>query len=285
MRIAITGARGRVGHAIGEMALKQGHSVVAIDRLATGEAPNPRSAPLPPLAGDVREIVANVTDFDALLEAFAGCDALVHMAAIPAPFYLPDDVVHYNNVVGSYNAMRAAVEQGIRKICQASSVNAIGLSFSREPHFDYFPIDEKHPAFEEEPYGLSKLVCEAQADSLARRYEDLRIASMRFHLVAVDRAFAANIFHKETTAQAKHLWGYTRFDAAADACLKALEAPFAGHEVFYIVGPDTTMEAPTLHLARKFFPDVPVRGDLSGHKSFFDSSKAERMLGWKHPLP
>jgi len=100
-----------------------------------------------------------------------------------------------------------------------------------------------------------------------------------------DRAFAANIFHEETAAQAKHLWAYTRFDAAADACLKSLDAPFVGHEVFYIAGPDTTMEAPTLDLARKFFPDVPVRGDLSGHKSFFDSSKAERMLGWKHPLP
>ena len=48
---------------------------------------------------------------------------MVHMAAIPAPFYLPDDVVHNNNVVGSYNAMRAAIEQGIRKICQASSVS------------------------------------------------------------------------------------------------------------------------------------------------------------------
>lgn len=285
MKIAITGARGRIGHAIAEMALQRGDSVVAIDRLATGEAPNPRTAPLPPLSGDVVEVVANVTDYDTLLPAFAGCDALVHMAAMPAPFYLPDEVVHNNNVIGSYNAMRAAVEQGIRKICQASSVNAIGLSFSREAHFDYFPIDEKHPPHEEEPYGLSKWICEAQADSFARRYEELRIASMRFHLVCVDRAFAANIFHEETAAQAKHLWAYTRYDAAADACLRSLDASYLGHEVFYIVGPDTTIDVPTPDLAREFFPNVPVRGDLSGYKSFFDSSKAERMLGWRHPLP
>ena len=37
-------------------------------------------------------------------------------------------------------------------------------------------------------------------------------------------------------------------------------------------------------LARKFFPNVPIRSDLSGNKSFFSSSKAERMLGWKHRL-
>jgi UDP-glucose 4-epimerase len=39
---------------------------------------------------------------------------------------------------------------------------------------------------------------------------------------------------------------------------------------------------PSLELKQKHYPDVPVRGDLSGHKSFFDSSKAERLLGWKH---
>jgi UDP-glucose 4-epimerase len=285
MKVAITGARGRIGHAIAEMALGQGHAVVAIDRVATGEAPNPKREPLPPLNGDVTEVIADTGDYEMLLQAFEGCDALVHMAAIPAPFYLPDDVVHNNNAVGSYNELRAAVEQGITRICQASSVNAIGLSFSRAPQFDYFPLDEKHPPHNEEPYGLSKWICEAQADSFARRYEQLRIASMRFHLVAPDRAFAAKIFSEETAEQAKHLWAYTRFDAAADACLRSLEADFAGHEVFYIVAPDTTLATPTLELARRFFPEVPVRGDLSGNRSFFDSSKAERLLGWRHPLP
>jgi len=27
---------------------------------------------------------------------------------------------------------------------------------------------------------------------------------------------------------------------------------------------------------------VPVRGDLSSHRSFFDCRKAERLLGWRH---
>ena len=37
-------------------------------------------------------------------------------------------------------------------------------------------------------------------------------------------------------------------------------------------------------LAAEHLPHVPITGDLSGHKSFFDSGKAERMLGWKHPV-
>ncbi len=282
MKIAVTGGRGRIGHAITEGALAKGHGVINIDRIAPGQPPAPNRDPFPVLSGDVTYVTADVDDYDALVEAFSGCEAVIHMAAIPAPFHHPDHVVHNNNVVGSYNALRAAVENRILRVCQASSVNAIGLSFSREPHFDYFPIDEKHPPYNEEPYGLSKWICEAQADSFARRYEDMRIASMRFHLVAADRDAAAKVFHEETVEQAKHLWAYTRTDAAVDACLLSLEADFKGHEVFYIVAPDTTLETPTMELAARFFADVRVRRKLSGNKSFFTSAKAEKVLGWKH---
>jgi hypothetical protein len=52
--------------------------------------------------------------------------------------------------------------------------------------------------------------------------------------------------------------------------------------VFYIVAPDTTMETPSLDLKRQYFPDVPVRGDLSGNQGFFNCEKAARLLGWQH---
>ena len=273
MKIALTGGSGGIGRAITPMALSEGHQVVSIDRVP----------PVEPLDNPgVSYVVAEATDYGALLTAFEGCDALIHMAAIPAPFRHPDHVVHNNNVVSSYNAMRAAVEHGIMRICQASSVNAIGLSFSREAHFDYFPIDEEHPNYTEEPYGLSKWICEAQADTLARRYENIRIASMRFHYVVPDRQIAADAFNFETPDAAKHLWAYTLIGPAAEACLLSLDADFTGHEVFYIVAPDTTMKKPTRELAKQFFPTVPVRGDLSGNRSFFSSAKAERLLGWRH---
>ena len=133
--------------------------------------------------------------------------------------------------MGSYNALRAAVEHGIMRICQASSVNAIGLSYSRAPRFDYFPIDEEHPNYTEEPYGLSKWICEQQADSFARRYEDIRIASMRFHWVVPDRATAGRWFNVSPDAE-KHLWAYTLFEAAARACLLSLDADVQGPRGF-----------------------------------------------------
>jgi UDP-glucose 4-epimerase len=232
---------------------------------------------------NIKYVQADITNYTAIENALRGCDALVHMAAIPAPGHQPDHEVHNNNVVGSYNVLRAAVEVGIHKVCQASSVNATGLAYSRWPHFDYFPLDEEHPTYNEDPYSLSKWICEEQASSFARRYEQMTISSMRFHWVIPERTTAVQAAgYSQTNAIVKNLWAYTLANSAARACLLSLTADFKGHEVFYITAPNTIADMPSLELKQKFFPEVPVRGDLSGHKSFFNSSKAERLLNWKH---
>lgn len=272
MRIAVTGGSGRVGKGVIALALALGHSIVSIDRVAPlGEATEQ----------GVVSIQAEVTDYDAFEHSLQGCDALVHLAAFPSPRGQPDYVVHNNNVVGSYNALSAAARLGITRVCQASSINAIGGAYSRSPHYDYFPVDEQHPTYNEDPYSLSKWICEQQADSFARLYETMAIASLRFHGVLPDRATATR-YASYREMSTKHLWGYTLMDAAARACLLALTADFTGHEVFYIVAPETMMETPSLELSQEFFPNVSVRGNLSGNRSFFDTSKAERMLGWNH---
>src|SRR5436853_543060 len=165
MKLALTGGSGRIGQAIAADAVRQGHSVVSVDRTA------------PPAELERNEqlqcVQADICVYEQMLDAFAGCDALIHMAAIPSPRGHPDHIVHNNNVVGSYNALRAAAEHGIMRICQASSVNAIGHAYSRSARYDYFPLDENHPTYDEDPYSLSKWICEQQADSFARRYEDM----------------------------------------------------------------------------------------------------------------
>lgn len=271
MQIAITGGGGRVGRAVIELALRQGHSVRSIDRV-----PPPDDAP----QSGVTWIEAELTDYAAFEQALRGCEALIHLAAIPSPRHSPDHVVHNNNVVTSYNALSAAANLGINRVCQASSINAIGGLYSRWPRFDYFPLDEQHPTYNEDPYSLSKWIAEQQADSFARRYESLRIASLRLHGVTPTRPKPRNV--DPGGMLARNLWGYTSLDATARACMLALTADFVGHEVFYIVAPDTILELPSLELAARFFPDVPVRGELSGNRSFFTTAKAERLLGWHH---
>ena len=273
MRIAVTGGRGRVGRAVIDLALSQGHDVVSIDRVA----PMPETE-----RSDVQHIQAELTDYEPFERALHGCEALVHLAAIPSPHNLPDYVVHNNNVTASYNALSAAARLGINRVCQASSINAIGAVYSRWPRYDYFPLDERHPTYNEDPYSLSKWICELQGDSFARRYEAMTIASLRFHGVIPDRATAAPWMTDLGGPVARHLWGYVSVDATARSCLLAITADFSGHEVFYIVAPDTATDVPSLQLKEQYYPDVPIHGDLNGNRGFFNTTKAEQLLGWSH---
>lgn len=271
MKIALTGSSGRIGQGVMSRAIDQGHDLVLIDRVQ----------PPPHQAKSLPFVHLEMSDYEGIVRAFEGCDAVIHLAAIPSPGRDPDHIIHNNNVVGSYNVLRAAAEQGIRRVCQASSVNAIGHAFSRKPRYDYFPIDELHPNYSEDPYSLSKWILEEQGKAFARRYEHMIIASMRFHLTVPNRQMAIDQYNNRADVD-KHLWAWTRLDAAADACLRSLQASFRGHEAFHIVSPTTTSEVPSLTLAASHFPDVPIIGDMSGTGSFFNSSKAERLLGWHH---
>ena len=123
MRIAITGGSCGIGRAVIALVLTQGYSVVSIDRAL------PASESIQP---DVTFVEADFTQYAVLEHALRGCDGVVHLAAITSPGCHPDHVVH-NNVVSSYNALRAAAQLGIRRVCQASSVNATGLAYSRWP--------------------------------------------------------------------------------------------------------------------------------------------------------
>jgi nucleoside-diphosphate-sugar epimerase len=270
MHIAITGGSGRIGRATATLALQEGHQVTTIDR-----APPPADAP------NTAHLEADLADYDALERVLRGCDALIHLAAIPAPGSHPDHIVHNNNVVTSYNALRAAAEVGITRVCQASSVNAIGMSYSRVPQYAYLPVDEDHPTLNEDPYSLSKWICEQQADSIVRRY-GTTIASLRFHWVVPQRPDAVYRGAAEDPQIHRNLWAYTLLSAAARACLLSLTAPISGHEVFFIAAPDTVLETDTAELVRRFYPTTPIRGALHGNQALISSAKAERLLGWNH---
>lgn len=253
-----------MGKAVIELALAEAHEVVCLDRVPVGERPR---------RDGVEERQVELTDYGAFEGALAGCEALIHLAAIPSPQLQAAHVVHNNNVQSSYNALWAAVELGIQAVCMASSINATGAFYSRRPRFDYLPLDEDHPTYNEDAYSLSKWIGELQADSIARRYEGMKIASLRLHGLVPGHPAPGRV---DDERAAKQLWGYTLMDAAARACLLSLTADFDGHEVFYIVAPQTMMAVPSLELKARYYPDVPLRGDLSGNRGFFNCEKAAR---------
>ncbi len=276
MKIAVTGGSGDLGRDLVPYLLEQGHSVVSLDRALPPATAAPRHPGLNCMVADVR-------NFGEIVACLRGCDAVVHLAAHRSPLLSPDTVVYSDNTAGSYNVLSAAATLGIQRVCLASSVNAIGGVFNRQPRYDYFPVDEQHPTYAEDPYSLSKWVLEQQADAFARRYESLSLASLRFHALVADRERAVQVNTMLGAGAIRHLWAYTLMTEASRACLLALTADFAGHEVFYIVAPDAIAPEASLALAAQHYPTTPIRGDLAGHTGFFNCAKAERILGWRHP--
>jgi UDP-glucose 4-epimerase len=277
MEIAVTGGSGRLGRVLIDQLVKDGHQVRSLDRAA------PQTTQVP----DRNDKAVSVTQVDlndlaTLTEAIRGCQAVIHLAAFPGPHGQAPGVVYANNTLTNYNVLYAASALGIRHVCLASSINALGGIASRVGRFDYFPVDELHPTHNEDDYSLSKWVGEIQADSFARRFPTMTISSLRFHALVPAPPEKQHSLDTAEAGSARGLWGWTLIDEGARACLLAIKAEFHGHEVFFITAPTTTSDIPTLELAKHAYPNVPVRSDLSGHKSFYNCEKAARLLGWRH---
>ncbi|KAF5367442.1 hypothetical protein D9758_003809 [Tetrapyrgos nigripes] len=274
MKFTIFGCSGSVGKRITALALSRGHSVTGVD-LVPHETNHPSFIFIP----------LDLTKYDDVVSLLLNvrAEAIVNVAGIPNPTDYKADT-HNTNVVISWNILRAAAELDIKRVAQASSVNIVQLVYSKQPHFHYFPIDEEHPCLPDEPYGLSKLICELQADTIVRRYPSMRIASLRLHWSLPDPELA----RKLDASKAKNdLWGYVQEDSAADAFLRALTDDsdrWSGHEAFFIAAPHIANTESTEALRARFWPDVPIKSgkELSGRDGFFDCSKANRLLGWVH---
>lgn len=270
----MTGGRGRMGRAFCSHALDQGHDVVSIDNRPISNAAF--SDP------SCSEVVADVTRYEELVKAVASTDAIVHLAAHPSPRGRPVQEVHDLNVVSNYHALCAGAELGITHLCLASSINATGAAFSRQPRYDYFPLDEKHPTYNEDPYSLSKWIGEAQADSVARRWQHLTISSLRLHHLVESRERLRDRMAQDSAQFRRELWGYTTFEAACRAIMSSLQVLWHGHEVFYVVAPHTAAGRATRDLCAEHYPTVPLIGELPAQTGLYDTAKAALLLGWKH---
>ncbi|KAL2841871.1 hypothetical protein BJY01DRAFT_256921 [Aspergillus pseudoustus] len=276
MKIAITGARGTVGKKAVQACAAAGHHTVQVNRSAQEYDGTQNS--------EMRTAdVAN--DYDATVEAFRACDALIHLAAIPDPVDKSDWTVHNNNVNSAFNGFRAAADLGIKRVCYASSVNAVGLAYANRPlHFDYFPLDEDAPQRPTDAYALAKEEAECQARSFAEWFPGMNIACLRIHEVAPLKDVQKEHSEDWEASAVRQLWGWVHPEAVARACLLAVEKAenLKGCQVLNIVAPTTTQDTASRDLAQKHYPNAEIRGDMSGNQGFWTTDKASKLLGWKH---
>lgn len=273
MRVAVTGSSGKLGRAVVDDLLEHGWEVVGLDRV-----PSPRS--------DVISSVVDLTDFGDAVEALSGIDdrhdgvdALVHLAAIPAPGLRANATTFANNITASYNTYNAAIRAGVRKIVWASSETVLGLPFDEPP--PYVPVDEEYAPRPNSTYSLVKVLEEELARQLCRWHPDLAMTGLRFsNVMNVDDYAQFPSYDADARSRSWNLWGYIDARDGAQAVRRALEHGAVGADVFIIANADTVMSRDNESLLAEVFPDVPLTRPVGPHETLLSIDKARRVLGY-----
>lgn len=280
-RAFVTGASGRLGQAVVEELLAHDYEVVGADRASPLDGEVARSAGGGKRAFQFAQV--DLVDVDKVAAAMSGAQAVIHLGAIPAPNRHPDEVVFGNNTRATFAVLQAARLNGVRKAVIASSISALGPSFSPEPTTPlYAPVDEDHPLLCADPYGLSKEVDERTAAMFHRRF-GLSVAALRFSFVARpdEVGESAARVRRNPAGSTRTLWSYVDIRDAAAAARLALEADGLTFEIFNITAADTLSDLPTEELLQEFAPSVEIRRPMPGNASAYSIEKARRMLGYE----
>lgn len=272
MRIAVTGGSGKLGRTVVRTLREEGHDVVNLDKY--GER------------GD-GFVQVDLADYGQVIDALAGVndrhdgiDALVHLAAIPAPGLQSDVATFHNNMNGTFHVFWAAHRLGIDRIVYASSETVLGLPFDVPP--PYLPIDEEYPARPESVYSLVKHLEEQLAIELVRWDPTLSITALRFSNVMDPEDYAAfPSFDDDARARKWNAWGYIDARDGAQAVQRALETAGPGFDRFIIAAADTVMTRPNAELVAEVFPEVPIVRDLGENDTLLSIDKARKVLGFE----
>ena len=168
--VLLTGAAGRIGtflrNGLGDKHILSGTDRVPVD------------------ADGFDSLVADLTDFDAVLPAFEGVDTVVHLAAEAR--HTPDiwwDVLLPDNVIATANVFEAARRGGAARVVFFSSMHVSGFYERDEPwrsiaEGDYGDLDPSAvplvtadmPPRPDGPYAASKIFGESLGKYYAEEY-------------------------------------------------------------------------------------------------------------------
>ncbi|CAD6589878.1 MAG: hypothetical protein TREMPRED_005550 [Tremellales sp. Tagirdzhanova-0007] len=277
-RVLITGGSGRLGRAVVREMVDHGYQVFIAD-----VAP-----PLASEAGvDATYFYADLKDYGQVISllldvdsSHRGVDAVIHLAAIPAPAKAANHAIFHNNVLQTYNILEACRVVGITNIAIASSETVFG-----HPLFPHVPT--KLPITEEverpeSAYSLGKLVGEKMAEQYCRWDPTAKVVNIRLSNVMSLPDYAR--FPSWQSNPWSRAWnGFCYIDArdCAQAFRLAIEKPLIGAHVFNIANADIAFTQTTKELADLVFPDVKYTPETDNPREGLVSiKKAREMLGF-----
>jgi nucleoside-diphosphate-sugar epimerase len=284
-KIMFTGGSGKAGRHVVQYLVDRGHQVLNID---TKPLDNPK----------VRTLITDITDSGQVFNAFSSymgmhefdpslrsqpVDAVVHFAAIPRIMIVPDNEVFRINALGTYNVIEAAVKLGIRKVVIASSETTYGLVFANEPRAPaYFPLDEDYDVDPMDSYALSKVVNEKTARAFALR-SGFDIYALRIGNVIEPHEYESFVpkWKSDPAFRKRIAWSYIDARDLGQITDLAIAKDGLGYQVFNAANDDTSSDLPSSELIDRFYPGVPVRGELGEYETLLSNRKAREVLGFR----
>lgn len=169
MKFLVTGAAGFIGSAIARRLIGEGHSVVGVDNLITGNLEN-----LASVREEVEFHEADIRDTAAMERLCEGVEVIFHEAALPSvPKSVLDPLTsHQNNIEGTLTVLLASRAKGVRRVVYAASSSAYGESPTLPKHEEMTPAPIS-------PYAVQKLTGELYMQSFTRVY-GLETVSLRY---------------------------------------------------------------------------------------------------------
>jgi UDP-glucose 4-epimerase len=173
----VTGAAGFIGSHLVRALLERGHDVAAIDDLSTGLARR-----IDPVRSRIRYVQGDIRDPGAIDQAVAGCDAILHEAAIPSVARSVQDPHASNSVStdGTIEVMLAAARAGCRRVVLAGSSSVYGAS-------PELPRRETQLPDPRSPYAAGKLAAEAYLHSMGLLLGIETVALRYFNIFGPDQ--------------------------------------------------------------------------------------------------
>lgn len=286
MRIGVTGGSGAIGRYVCDELLKVNHDVVSLDRIAPSGA----------IGGDAGYIEVDLSDLEASCSALTAFDQIVHLAAIPDPYFDPPVKVISVNTAINFCVFEAARLNGIPRVIYGCSDSSTGFGIHHAPLKPlYVPIDEEHRLWPHESYSLSKHFGERMAETYAKAY-GLEALSLRYNWVWVQRwhekasRTVAAARNEEWGADEVWVGGYISVRDVARAVLAASNYRFPAdqemrYETFFFTAANTSYGIPTLEVLKEIYGVVPPLKEADYYErnpfaSVYDLRKAERLLGW-----
>lgn len=272
--VVVSGGSGKLGRAVVRDLVENGHDVINVDLVPSSDDVATLVRADLEDGGETFEVLSSVDD------RISGIDAVVHLAAIPAPGLTTNSRVFRLNTLSTYHVFEAARRLAIRNVVWASSETVLGLPFDEPP--PYIPVDEQYTPRPESAYSLSKTLGEEMARQFCRWDPELKIVGLRFSNVMEPAEYAAFPgYDADGSLRKWNLWGYIDARDGAQAVRKALDAPFKGADIFIIANADTVMSRPNAELVAEHFPGVPLKAGLGPNETLLSIDKARRVLGYE----